>query len=93
MSRVDDGSKPSLDGLTDRGVQSHGVTRASHLRVGQKLELGWDQKHWHALTSVRVVDGQVRCTAGDMKFSIPEASLIKVRDILHPYTTTESDTP
>ena len=92
MSRVDDGAR-SLDGLTDRGVTSHSVTRASHLRVGQQLELGWQPKEWHTLTSVRVVDGQVRCTAGDMKFSIPEASLIKVRDILHPYTDTESHQP
>jgi hypothetical protein len=91
MSRVDDGAKPSLDGLTDRGVTSHGVCRATHLRVGQKLELGWQPKEWHALTSIRVVNGQVRCTAGGMKFSIPEASLIKVRDILHPYT--ESNQP
>jgi hypothetical protein len=90
MSRADDGAR-SLDGLTDRGVTSHGVTRASHLRVGQQLECGWQPKEWHALTSVRVVDGQVRCTAGGMKFSIPEAELVEVRDILHPYT--ESNQP
>jgi hypothetical protein len=91
VSRVDDGSKPSLDGLIDRGVQSHGVTRASHLRVGQQL-----QRHalgiWHTIMAVTISDGEV--IAGTKRgnvFRFPEAELVPVRDILHTYT--ESETP
>jgi hypothetical protein len=90
MSRVDDGSKPSLDGLTDRGVQSHGVTRAGHLRVGQQLKCA--SGSWHTITARTIIDGKVTATCEPAHvFHLQESSLVPVRDILHTYT--ESDTP
>jgi hypothetical protein len=88
MSRVDDGSKPSLDGLIDRGVQSHGVTRASHLRPGQKLRYSND---WASIRSVQIVDGKVKAKGGGITWTFAKSEIVEVRDILHTYT--ESDTP
>jgi hypothetical protein len=88
MSRVDDGSR-SLDGLTDRGIQSHGVCRASHLRVGQQLLYS---RIWHTIKTVGIDDGKVTAKSDTITWTIPEAELVEVRDILHPYTDTESDT-
>jgi hypothetical protein len=87
MSRADDGAR-SLDGLTDRGVTSHGVCRASHLRVGQQLECGSD---WHTIKAVKIEYGEVTAKSATMTWCFTEASLVKVRDILHTYT--ESETP
>jgi hypothetical protein len=89
MSRVDDGAR-SLDGLTDRGVTSHGVTRASHLRVGQKLKS--DFGGWRTLKTVEINDGRVTAKSGRITWFLTESSLVEVRDILHPYTDTESET-
>jgi hypothetical protein len=89
VSRVDDGAR-SLDGLTDRGVQSHGVTRASHLRPGQQLQLA-PTGNWHTIQTVEIEYGEVTAKSATMTWCFTEASLVKVRDILHTYT--ESDTP
>jgi hypothetical protein len=86
---VDDGAR-SLDGLTDRGIQSHSVTRASHLRPGQQLQLA-PTGIWHTIQTVEIVNGEVIATTALVTFIKPEADLVKVRDILHTYT--ESDTP
>jgi hypothetical protein len=87
VSRVDDGSR-SLDGLTDRGVQSHGVCRAGTLRPGQQLKCG---DSWYTLESVDVADGKVTAKSAALIWGFPDVEMVPVRDILHTYT--ESDTP
>jgi hypothetical protein len=87
VSRVDDGAR-SLDGLTDRGITAYEITRASHLRVGQKLKCGSD---WHTIKTVKIEYGEVTAKSATMTWCFTEASLVKVRDILHTYT--ESETP
>jgi hypothetical protein len=87
VSRVDDGAR-SIDGLTDRGVQSHGVTRASHLRPGQWIKCSFG---WGLIETVDTVDGEVMAKSNGLFWVFPEAELVPVRDILHPYT--ESETP
>jgi hypothetical protein len=84
---VDDGAR-SLDGLTDRGIQSHSVTRAGHLRPGQQLRY---YQNWHTIKTVKIADGKVIAKSDHCTWTIPEAELVEVRDILHTYT--ESDTP
>jgi hypothetical protein len=87
VSRVDDGAR-SLDGLTDRGITAFEITRASHLRPGQKLLYS---RIWHTLTTVDNDDGTVTAKSATITWTFPEAEMVEVRDILHTYT--ESDTP
>jgi hypothetical protein len=88
MSKADDGARSAGD--ADTGIQSHGITRASMLRPGQKLK-HW--KGWHTLKTVEINDGRVTAKWGRVTWFLTEATLVEVRDILHTYTDTESDTP
>jgi hypothetical protein len=88
VSRVDDGAR-SLDGLTDRGITAYEITRASHLRVGQKLKSAFGG--WRTLTTVKINDGKVTAKSGTVTWFFTESDMVEVRDILHTYT--ESDTP
>jgi hypothetical protein len=86
MSKADDGARSARD--ADTGIQSHGITRASMLRPGQKLQ-HW--KGWHTLKTVEIVDGIVTAKSDHATWTFRAADMVKVRDILHTYT--ESDTP
>jgi hypothetical protein len=91
MSRADDGARPVLVGGAgeDSGITTHGVTRASMLRPGQQLK-HW--KDWHTLLTVEIVDGKVTAKSDHITWTFRAADMVKVRDILHTYTDTESDT-
>jgi hypothetical protein len=91
MSRADDGARPVLVGGAgeDSGITTHGVTRASMLRPGQKLK-HW--KDWYTLLTVEIVDGIVTAKSDHVTWWHPAAEMVKVRDILHTYTDAESAT-
>jgi hypothetical protein len=95
MSRADDGARPVLVGgkEEDSGITSHGVTRASMLRPGQKLQSLFGG--WRTLKTVEIVDGKVTAKSGTITWFLTAADMVPVRDILHDYTytDTESDTP
>jgi hypothetical protein len=86
MSKADDGARSAGD--ADTGIQSHGVTRASMLRPGQKLQY---YRCWHIIKTVGIVDGIVTAKSDHATWTFRAADMVKVRDILHTYT--ESDTP
>jgi hypothetical protein len=88
MSKADDGARSAGD--ADTGIQSHGITRASMLRPGQRLK---HYRNWHAVKTVEIVDGIVTAKSDHATWTFPAADMVKVRDILHTYTDTESDTP
>jgi hypothetical protein len=89
MSKADDGARSAGD--ADTGIQSHGITRASMLRPGQKLKSSFGG--WRTLKTVEINDGRVTAKSGTVTWFLTEATLVEVRDILHTYTDTESDTP
>jgi hypothetical protein len=93
MSRADDGARPVLVGgkEEDAGITSHGVTRASMLRPGQRLRSSFGG--WRTLETVEIADGKVTAKSGTVTWFLTAADMVKVRDILHTYTDAESDTP
>jgi hypothetical protein len=93
MSRADDGARPVLVGgkEEDAGITSHGVTRASMLRPGQKLKFPHPFNEWLTITTKEILDGEVTVWSNGSWWTFPESEMVKVRDILHTYT--ESETP
>ena len=61
-----------------------GVTRASMLRPGQRIQFGiW----WVAITAIEEFDGRIRAHLGDYwPISFDRAAMVPVRDTLHTYT-------
>jgi hypothetical protein len=93
MSKADDGARPVLVGGAeeDAGITTHGVTRASMLRPGQKLRSSFGG--WRTLETVEIVDGKVTAKSDHAAWTFRAADMVKVRDILHTYTDAESGTP
>jgi hypothetical protein len=94
MSRADDGARPVLVGGDgqDSGITTHGITRASLLRPGQKLKCGG---RWYLIKSViTTAEGIVVATSTEgLSFHHHRADMVPVRDILHAYSDDESETP
>ena len=89
MSKADDGARSARD--ADTGIQSHGVTRASMLRPGQKIQFLHTINDWLTITATEILGGEVTVWSNGSWCTFPESGMVKVRDILHTYT--ESDTP
>jgi hypothetical protein len=87
VSKADDGARSAGD--ADTGIQSHGVTRASMLRPGQRLKSSFGG--WRTLKTVEINDGIVTAKSDHATWTFRAADMVKVRDILHTYT--ESETP
>tara|TARA_R110000764_G_scaffold86771_1_gene167588 strand:+ start:5721 stop:6008 length:288 start_codon:yes stop_codon:yes gene_type:complete len=94
MSRADDGARPVLVGGVeeDAGITSHGVTRASMLRPGQKLALSHTGRPdaWHTLKTVTERDNDIVAKSANVTWTFPKAEIVRVRDILHTYTESET---
>ena len=87
MSAADDGASPAAAGGKDLGIESHGVTIAKWVRVGQRLGVG----RWHLVTDVaHRSTGHVIFTYEHGGNSIHEPmTWLPVRDIIQVYNESE----